>query len=82
MDTLQTFFSEKIGSVSSGFTDLLTIRETSGGYQEWKIAKATESSSGTRKSYRNFHKKNEGKSIVVSKKGHLVICNNTMINHI
>lgn len=56
MDTLQPFFWEKmIGSVSSGFTELLSIGERlEEGIKNGKNANVVESSSGARKSSRKF----------------------------
>lgn len=68
MDTIQPFFWEMmIGSVSSGFANLVVIRERlEEGIKNGKIANAAKSSSGARKSSRNFQSKNEGEINVIS----------------
>ena len=60
MDTLSPFFWEKmIGSVSSSFTDLVTIgQRLEEGIKNGKVSKAAESS-GVKKSFGNFQKKKE-----------------------
>ncbi|CAI8618914.1 unnamed protein product [Vicia faba] len=69
MDNLSLFFWEKmIGSVSSRFTDLLTIgHRLEEGIKIGNVSKsASESSNGANKSFRNFQKKKEGEIIDVS----------------
>src|SRR4051812_33892552 len=71
MDTLSPIYWEKmIGSVSSNFTDLVTIgQRLEEGIKNGKIANAAESSNGARKSFGNFHKKKEGETNAVSEEG-------------
>src|SRR4051812_45521324 len=67
MDTLSPFYWEKmIGSMSSNFTDLVTIgQRLEEGIKNGKIANAAESSNGARKSYGNFIKKKENETNAV-----------------
>ncbi|XP_058753896.1 uncharacterized protein LOC131627087 [Vicia villosa] len=65
MDTLSPFFWEKmIGSVSSNFTDLVTIgQRLEQGIKNGKVTHVVESSSGARKHFGNFQKKNETNAV-------------------
>ena len=67
MDTLQSLFWEKmIGSVSSGFADLVTIGERlEEGIKKGKIT-GVEASNSAKKPYGNFQKKKEGEAHAVS----------------
>ena len=68
MDTLSPFFWEKmIGSVSSIFTDLVTIgQRLEEGIENGKVSKVVESSNGAKKHLRNFQKKKDVEANVVS----------------
>ena len=68
MDTLSPFFWEKmIGSVSSSFTDLVTIgQRLEEGIKNGKVSKAAESSNGAKKYLGNFQKKKEVEANAVS----------------
>ncbi|XP_058729077.1 uncharacterized protein LOC131601309 [Vicia villosa] len=68
MDTLSPFYWEKmIGSVSSNFTDLVTIgQRLEEGIKNGKVANVAESSGGSKKPYGNFHKKKENETNAVS----------------
>src|SRR3954462_4930171 len=68
MDTLSPFYWEKmIGSVSSNFTDLVTIgQRLEEGIKNGKVANVAESSSGAKKPYVNFYKKKDGETNTVS----------------
>src|SRR3954470_870927 len=68
MDTLSPFYWEKmIGSVSSNFTDLVTIgQRLEEGIKNGKVANVAESSGGLRKPYGNFQKKKENETNIVS----------------
>ena len=70
-----------IGSVSSGFADLVTIGERlEEGIKKGKITVA-ETSNGAKTSYGNFQKKKGAKLILFQLKRNLVTDNNNMFNH-
>ena len=68
MDTFSPLFWDKIiGSVSSSFTDLVTIgQRLEGGIKNGKMSKAAESSNGEKKYLGKFKNKKEVENNVIS----------------
>ncbi|XP_058745950.1 uncharacterized protein LOC131618811 [Vicia villosa] len=70
MDTLSPFFWEKmIGSISSSFTDLVTIgQRLEEGIKKGKVSTVGESANGTIKSFGNFQRKKEETNAILNER--------------